>query len=198
MFRYSIGLLVICVFVQCRWIASKQLHAPYHKDVETKEQLLAYVNRISPFPKERILYIKPEEMKGWLNYPSLFPDHSWIWNAIWKGKRDVGSVLFRESDPQCIGVTEKALKHWMSAPDWELDTTGVVKNFEKNIFLRRMLDDSIVDFSNDELFIVLTYTPMMGFYHKNLWKKLYAMEKLYPNRKTYLLCFQQNAAKRKN
>jgi hypothetical protein len=198
MFRYSVGLLVICVFVQCRWIASKQLHAPYHKDVETKEQLLAYVNRISPFPQERILYIKPEEMKGWLNYPSLFPNHSWIWNAIWKGKRDVGSVLFRESDPQCIGVTEKALQHWMSAPDWELDTIGMIKNFEKNVFLRRMMDDAVVDFQKDELSIVLTYTPTMGTYLQNLWGKLYTLEKLYPNRKTYLLCFQQNAAKRKN
>jgi hypothetical protein len=187
-----LALLLMGFFgVQCRWIARQSLHAPDTNQVQTRAQLMTYLSKISPFSADRYLYVKPTDMQRLLAYPSVFPKQSLIWNVVWNGKRNIGTALFRESDPNCSGVVEKSLLHWMQTPDSELDSTGVPEFYTEMDFLQRLDHDSMVDVRKNELSIVLIYHPIMGKYHQSLWRKLAALEKKFPNRKCYLLCLSE-------
>jgi hypothetical protein len=135
-----------------------------------------------------LLYVKPIYMQKMLAYPAVFPQQSIIWNVIWKGKRNIGTTLFRESNPHCSGVVEKSLVQWMQTPDSELDTTGIPISYPVTDFLYRLDNDSIVDIRKNELSVVLIYHPLMGSLHQTLWNNLATLEKKNPQRKCYLLC----------
>jgi len=174
--------------IQCRWIALHSLNPPNTDQVQTRDQLIAYLRKISPLPADRFLFVKPTDMQKMLSYPSIFPQQSLIWNVFWKGNRNIGTALFRESDPNCSGVVEKSLLHWMQAPDPELDTMGVAETYPELDFLLRLDNQSNVDIRENDLSMVLTYHPVMGKMHQSLWKKLAILEKKFPQRKCYVLC----------
>lgn len=190
--KYFSGLMFLFVLtssgLQCRWFFLKSLHAPIPANVQSKHQLLQYLGNTVPFSVDRLLYVKPIYMQKMLAYPAVFPQQSIIWNVIWKGKRNIGTTLFRESNPHCSGVVEKSLLQWMQTPDSELDTTGIPTFYPQTDFLYRIDNDSFVDIRNSELSIVLIYHPMMGNLYKYLWKDLAKLEKKNPHRKCYLLC----------
>lgn len=182
------GFVLTLSGLQCRWILLKSLKAPQSVNVQSRYQLLQYLGSIAPFSADRLLYVKPIDMQRMLAYPAVFPQQAIIWNVIWKGERNIGTSLFRESNPHCSGVVEKSLVQWMQTPDSELDTTGVLALYLSTEFLHRLDNDTIVDIRTNELSIVLIYHPMMGSLHQTLWKKLATLEKKNPQRKCYLLC----------
>lgn len=195
MFLFSFNRLLFLAFllmgltgIQCRWIALHSLNPPTTDQVQTREQLIAYLRSISSLPADRFLFVKPTDMQKMLSYPSIFPQQSLIWNVMWKGKRNIGTALFRESDPNCSGVVEKSLLHWMQAPDSELDTLGVAETYPEMDFLSLLDIQSNVDIRENDLSMVLIYHPLMGKMHQSLWKKLAILEKKFPRRKYYVLC----------